>query len=164
MRAGRAGSNASRFSHPPAGGKLSLAVTLAASRCGGFRLSQKDTPGRYAHAQNPVLSGGLRRRRTRGLGPDAARRAGQDSPVPSTVSPQMQKLIGGPLRSNWDLQHKTGEEWKTVAVPTRPRRRCRTSLVYEGQLHAHYLRDHSAPETKGVFTEIGAFFDRHLGR
>lgn len=36
-------------------------------------------------------------------------------PVPTTVSPQMQKLIGAPLRSNWDLQYKTGEEWKALA-------------------------------------------------
>jgi len=36
--------------------------------------------------------------------------------------------------------------------------------VYEGQSHAHYLRDDSAPETKGVFGEICAFFDRHMGK
>jgi epsilon-lactone hydrolase len=36
-------------------------------------------------------------------------------PVPSTVSPQLQKIIAAPLRSNWDIQPKTGEEWKPVA-------------------------------------------------
>ena len=36
--------------------------------------------------------------------------------------------------------------------------------VYEGQSHAHYLRDDSAPETKEVFGEIGAFFDKHMGK
>ncbi len=36
--------------------------------------------------------------------------------------------------------------------------------VYEGQSHAHYLRDDSAPETKEVFSEIAAFFDRHMGK
>jgi acetyl esterase/lipase len=36
--------------------------------------------------------------------------------------------------------------------------------VYEGQSHAHYLRDDSAPETKEAFGEISAFFDKHLGR
>jgi acetyl esterase/lipase len=35
--------------------------------------------------------------------------------------------------------------------------------VYEGQSHAHYLRDDTAPETKEAFEEIAAFFDRHLG-
>lgn len=35
--------------------------------------------------------------------------------------------------------------------------------VYEGQSHAHYLRDDTAPETKEVFTEIARFFDQHLG-
>ena len=43
-------------------------------------------------------------------------------PVPSDVSPQLQKIIGAPLRSNWDILPKTGEEWKPVAeagaVPT----------------------------------------------
>jgi acetyl esterase/lipase len=35
--------------------------------------------------------------------------------APSTVSPQLQKIIGAPLRTNWDIQPKTGEEWKPVA-------------------------------------------------
>jgi acetyl esterase/lipase len=36
-------------------------------------------------------------------------------PVPTTVSPQMQKIIGLPLRSNWNVLPKSGEEWKPVA-------------------------------------------------
>ena len=36
-------------------------------------------------------------------------------PVPTTVSPQLQKIIGAPLRSNWDIHPRTGEEWKPVA-------------------------------------------------
>ncbi len=36
--------------------------------------------------------------------------------------------------------------------------------VFEGQSHAHYLRDDSAPETHEAFAEIGGFFDRHMGR
>jgi acetyl esterase/lipase len=36
--------------------------------------------------------------------------------------------------------------------------------VYEGQSHAHYLRDASAPETKEAFGEIARFFDKHLGK
>lgn len=36
--------------------------------------------------------------------------------------------------------------------------------VYEGQSHAHYLRDDSAPETKEVFSEISAFFNKHMGK
>jgi len=36
--------------------------------------------------------------------------------------------------------------------------------VYEGQSHAHYLRDDSAPETREVFEEIARFFDKHLGK
>ena len=36
--------------------------------------------------------------------------------------------------------------------------------VYEGQAHAHYLRDDTAPETREAFGEIAAFFDARLGR
>jgi epsilon-lactone hydrolase len=36
-------------------------------------------------------------------------------PVPTDVSPQLQKLIAAPLRTNWDIRPKTGEEWKPVA-------------------------------------------------
>jgi monoterpene epsilon-lactone hydrolase len=36
-------------------------------------------------------------------------------PVPKTVSPQMQKIIGMPLRTNWHVLPKTGEEFKVVA-------------------------------------------------
>ena len=36
--------------------------------------------------------------------------------------------------------------------------------VFEGQSHAHYYRDPSAPETKEAFGEIARFFDLHLGK
>ena len=36
--------------------------------------------------------------------------------------------------------------------------------VYEGQSHAHYLRDVTAPDSREVFMEISRFFDKHLGR
>lgn len=35
--------------------------------------------------------------------------------------------------------------------------------VYEGQSHAHYMRDAGAPETREAFEEIGRFFGKHLG-
>lgn len=36
--------------------------------------------------------------------------------------------------------------------------------VYEGQSHAHYMRDVNAPETQEAFEEIAKFFDKHLAR
>ena len=36
--------------------------------------------------------------------------------------------------------------------------------VFEGYSHAQYLFDPTAPETKEVFSEIAAFFDRHLAK
>lgn len=36
--------------------------------------------------------------------------------------------------------------------------------VFEGQSHAQYYRDVSAPETREAFGEIARFFDQHLGK
>ena len=36
--------------------------------------------------------------------------------------------------------------------------------VFEGQSHAQYERDVSAPETREAFEEIAHFFDKHLGK
>ena len=36
--------------------------------------------------------------------------------------------------------------------------------VFEGQSHAHYIRDDRVPETKEAFEEIAAFFDAHWGK
>jgi epsilon-lactone hydrolase len=36
--------------------------------------------------------------------------------------------------------------------------------VFEGQSHAHYLRDDTAPETRAAFAEITGFFNKHLGK
>ena len=38
-----------------------------------------------------------------------------------------------------------------------------TLQVFEGQSHAQYYRDVTAPETKEAFEEIARFFDKHLG-
>src|ERR1700742_1127910 len=35
--------------------------------------------------------------------------------TPTDVSPQLAKIIGAPLRTNWDIRPKTGEEWKPVS-------------------------------------------------
>ena len=36
--------------------------------------------------------------------------------------------------------------------------------VFEGQSHAQFLFDPSAPETKEAFEEIAQFFNTHLGK
>jgi monoterpene epsilon-lactone hydrolase len=36
-------------------------------------------------------------------------------PVPTDVSPQIQKVIAAPLRNGWNVLPKTGEEWKPIA-------------------------------------------------
>src|SRR3984957_2394231 len=36
-------------------------------------------------------------------------------PVPTDVSPEMQKIIAAPLRTGWDVLWKTGEEWRAAA-------------------------------------------------
>jgi len=37
-------------------------------------------------------------------------------PVPMTVSPQMQAIIAAPLRANWDVLPRTGDEWRATAA------------------------------------------------
>src|SRR3954467_6445460 len=39
-------------------------------------------------------------------------------PVPGTVSPQLAKIIGMPLRNGWDVLPKTGEEWVPIVQAT----------------------------------------------
>ncbi len=64
-------------------------------RCSDYALAS------YAQSQT-VPSGGL----------DVPAR---NLPVPTTVNPQIQKLIGAPLRTNWNVLPATGAEWKPVA-------------------------------------------------
>ena len=37
-------------------------------------------------------------------------------PVPTTVSPELQALIGAPLSGNWNAVPKSAEEWKTISA------------------------------------------------
>ena len=39
-------------------------------------------------------------------------------PVPDTVSPEMQRMIGAPLSGNWNTWPKTDEEWKKLSAPS----------------------------------------------
>jgi epsilon-lactone hydrolase len=50
---------------------------------------------------------------------DALQVPAKSVPVPGTVSPQLAKIVGAPLRNGWDVLPKTGEEW----VPIVQRRR-----------------------------------------
>jgi epsilon-lactone hydrolase len=50
-----------------------------------------------------------------GAAPRAIEVPAKTIPVPNDVSPQLQKLIAAPLRTNWDVRPKTGEEWKPIA-------------------------------------------------
>jgi epsilon-lactone hydrolase len=49
---------------------------------------------------------------------DALQVPAKSIPVPDTVSPQMAKIIGMPLRSGWDILPKTGEEWIPIVEAT----------------------------------------------
>ena len=66
------------------------------------------------------------RRREQAAPPGALEVPAKSVPVPTTVSPQMPKIIGLPLRTNWNVLPKTGEEWKPVADAgaARPSRTC----------------------------------------
>ena len=59
------------------------------------------------------------------LGANSARRARcrrASMPVPDTVSPQMQKIIGAPITPTWNVFPKTAEEWKAQVNAGRGRR------------------------------------------
>jgi acetyl esterase/lipase len=77
-------------------------------------------------------------------------------PVPTTVSPQLAKISGTRdlLLSNTVRVHRKLRQAGVEAM----------LQVYEGQSHAQYYRDDTAPETKEAFEEIAGFFDKHLGK
>src|SRR5262245_12006753 len=39
-------------------------------------------------------------------------------PVPDTLSPAMQAIVGAPLSPTWNVVPKTLEEWKALSAPT----------------------------------------------
>ena len=39
-------------------------------------------------------------------------------PVPTTVSPEMQTMVGAPLSGNWNTYPKSVEEWKKLSAPS----------------------------------------------
>jgi epsilon-lactone hydrolase len=73
-------------------------LALGASALGGLGLLSLAT---VAEAQTPP--------------PSALQVPAKTIAVPTDVSPQLQKIIGAPLRTNWDIRPKSGEEWKPVA-------------------------------------------------
>jgi hypothetical protein len=75
-------------------------------------------------------------------------------PVPTTVSPPIQKIVGAPISPTWNVFPKTTDEWKAQV----------DAVAAEAMAHGQWYRDSSAPETKETFEEIARFFDLHLGK
>jgi acetyl esterase/lipase len=50
--------------------------------------------------------------------PEPRQIAARTVPVPATVSPEMQALIGAPLSQNWNVWPKSVEEWRTLSAPS----------------------------------------------
>lgn len=81
-------------------------------------------------------------------------------PVPTTVSAEMQKIIGAPRRPTWKLQPKTNEEWKSIvdaaaaiAIGTLPgickrRRVTFEKIVVDGVRAFMVTPEHIAPENR----------------
>jgi epsilon-lactone hydrolase len=59
--------------------------------------------------------GGLAAGQAQSANPPMLQVPAHSVPVPSTVSPQMAKIVGAPLSTNWNVLPNTGEEWKPVA-------------------------------------------------
>src|SRR5689334_20065099 len=62
-------------------------------------------------------------------------------PVPTDVSPEMQRIIGAPRNPAWNVLWKTGEEWR-AAANKRAEGTLQTIREMRGRLHVT-----SAPET-----------------
>ena len=73
-------------------------------------------------------------------------------PVPDTVSPEVQRLIGAPLSGNWNTWPKTVEEWKTLSAPgggrglpaLRERFKVKTEAMTVNGVQAYLSRPQSA--------------------
>jgi epsilon-lactone hydrolase len=66
-------------------------------------------------------------------------------PVPTTVSPQMQKIIGAPISPTWNVFPKTAEEWKaqvnaTVAEAVRALPAVRDQLLVKSEPLTNHRR------------------------
>jgi monoterpene epsilon-lactone hydrolase len=78
--------------------------------------------------------------------------------------------VNGDLRGLPPTILTTGTRDLLLSNTVRTHRKLRQSgveaalQVFEGQSHAHYYRDDTAPESKEAFEEIAAFFGRHLAR
>ena len=85
--------------------------------------------------------------------------AGTDTPTPAIV-----------LAVRAKLEIRSMPFTASLSNPVRAHRKLRAAgveavlQVWEGQSHAQYLRDISAPETKEYYSEVTRFFDAHLGR
>src|ERR1700723_3410458 len=84
-------------------------------------MKKSQLANRHALSTTALILGGLAllgfatMARAQTTAPAAIEVPAKTIPAPTPVSPQLQKIIGAPLRSNWDIQPKTGEEWKPVA-------------------------------------------------
>ena len=117
----------------------------------------------HAQSQPPAAQQGAREVPSRAI------------PVPDTVSPQMQAVIARPFDPSFNLVPQTTAEWKArvekVALATvagLPKLRAAgieaVLQMWEGQSHAQYMSDITAPEVKEYHNEVARFFDLHLGR
>ena len=96
--------------------------------------------------------------------------------MPSSVSPESQRVIARPLSSPMGLFLNTTEEWRGLVakkaeqdLPVLGQLRKLypvyvTSQMTEGMSHAQYILAFTSPESKEAFREIARFFQNHLGR
>ncbi len=62
-----------------------------------------------------ALAGSVGIAQSKDGGPAPLQVPARSLPVPTDVSPEMQKLIGAPLNPVWNVLWKTGEEWRAAA-------------------------------------------------
>ena len=155
-----------------AGGNLTLAMILRAKRDGlplpgaiapGTPMSDLTNAG-DSFQTNAMLDNVL-------VAPDAScdKRAALYSAGRDLKDPMLSPVYGD-MRGFPPAILTTGTRDLLLSSTVRVHRKLRqagveaTLQVFEGQSHAHYYRDVTAPETREAFEEIARFFDKHLGK
>jgi acetyl esterase/lipase len=90
---------------------------------------------------------------TQTTAPDSRNVPARTMPVPNTVSPEMQAMIGAPLSSNWNVAPTTVEDWKALSAPSsgrglpalRERFRVKTEALTVGGVDAFMVTPPTIP-------------------
>jgi acetyl esterase/lipase len=90
---------------------------------------------------------------TQTTAPDSRNVPARTMPVPNTVSPEMQALVGAPVSSNWNVAPATAEDWRALSASSsgrglpalRERFRVKTEALTVGGVKAFMVTPSAIP-------------------